>query len=260
MNRKQFLQQLYRMETVDDEWVHENEKDLKKIIGYIWNAFIYTPQALKYLNKHLNTFDFNNFQLIDKVKFIHFIIHHSNILPSWLNTDFQPRIDRIKEAEILGKEVTDNDKRVLWHLANEFGIFEMKNIKDISSKPQKLTAQEKQKIQEAVQQAEKQKSNTIVLNQLTQEIIDEMELMLFDISVLEKYNMIQYTFLDKNNLKVVYREPYSMKIKFHPSSSIFEKDYFEPFDNLYEYQFTSIWDYQRFRKTLNAAFLNSLKV
>jgi len=248
------------METIDDNWIHENEKDLKQIVGYIWNAFIYTPQTLKFLNNHLNTFDFNSFQLAEKVKFIHFVIHNAKLIPSWLNTDFQPRIDRIKDTEMLGSEVTDNDKRSLWHLANEFRLFNIQSVKDTANKPRKLTQQEKQRIQETVQRATEQKSNTVVLKELTQEIIDEMELMLFDISVLEKRNMIQYTFLDKNNLKVVYREPYSMKIKFHPNPNIFEKDYFEPFDNLYEYQFTSIWDYQRFRKALNAAFLNSLKV
>ena len=260
MNRKQFLQQLIRMEIVDDNWVQENEKDLKQIVGYIWNAFIYTPQALKFLNKHLNTYDFNSFQLAEKVRFIHFVIHNTGLAPSWLNTDFQPRIDRIKDAEMMGNEITVNDKRALWHLANEFGIFEIRGAKDVANKPQKLTQQEKQRIQDAVQRAAEQKSNTVVLKELTQDVIDEMELMLFDISVLEKRNMIQYTFLDKNNLKVVYREPYSMKIKFHPSTNIFEKDYFESFDNLYEYQFTNIWDYQQFRKVLNAAFLNGLKV
>ena len=87
-----------------------------------------------------------------------------------------------------------------------------------------------------------------------------MELSLFDVSILESKNQIQYTFLDKNNLKVIYREPYKMKVKFHPSNSIFDKDYFEPFDNLYEYQFTSIWDYMQFRNALNQAFMNDLMV
>ena len=258
MNRKQFLNYILRNE-VTDTWLRENEKDLKKVVGYIWNAFIYTPQALVYLNKHLNTYDYNSFSLKDKVLFIQFVIRENGLVISWLNTEFQPRVDREKDFE-LDKELTSADKRALWHLANDFKLFETNKTSNQFTKPKKLTEIEKKKINEAIEKAEKQVSSTQVLETLTQEIIDEMELTLFDISVLESRNRIQYTFLDKRNLKVVYREPYKMNVKFHPSGNIFDKDYFENNENLYEYVFTSTWDYMKFRKALNESFLNSLMV
>ena len=259
MDRKQFLRYLLSTEQIDDTWIDENKKDLEKIVRYIWTAFIYTPQVLKYFDKHLNTFESSSFTLKDKIKFIHFILKQSRVLYSWLNTGYQPIVNRIKDLELISKDVTDNDKKSLWHLAHEYNVIQA-NSKQQFSKSKKLTQIEKKKIDNLVQEAKKEKSNTIVLDELNQEIIDKLELSLFDISILESKNLIQYTFLDKNNLKVIYREPYKMKIKFHPSNSMFDKDYFEPFENLYEYQFTSTWDYMQFRKALNQAFVSNLTI
>lgn len=258
MNRKQFINYLVSYEVTDD-WITENEKDLKNIVGYIWNAFIYNPQALKYLNKHMNTYDYNSFSLKDKILFIQKVIIKNGLLASWLNTSFQPRIDRIKELELY-KELSDNDRRSIWHLANEYGLLELNKANDVANKPMKLTQQDKQRIEASIKEAEELNSKTRILKELNQKIIDELELSLFDISVLESRNQIQYVFLDKDNKKVVYREQFKMKIKFHPSNSIFEKDYFEQFANLYEYEFDNIWNFNAFKKALNESFLNSLKV
>ena len=259
MNKNQLLRYLLSVGQVEDTWIDENKKDLEKIVNYIWTAFIYTPQVLKYFDKHLNNFGSNNFTLKDKIKFIHFILKQSKVLYSWLNTGYQANTNRIKDLELISKDVTDNDKKSLWHLAYEYNIIQV-DSKQQFSKPKKLSQAEKKKIEELIQETKKKNSNTIILNELNQEIIDELELTLFDISTLESKNEIQYTFLDKNNLKVIYREPYKMKVKFHPSNSVFDKDYFEPLENLYEYQFTSVWDYIQFRNALNQAFMNNLMV
>ena len=259
MNRRQFINYLRTHDEIEDSWIQENEKDLKKIVSFIWEAFIYTPRIINFVNKHVNTYDFNSFKLKDKIEFIHFIIKQSKPAISWLNFDFFSRIKRVKEYELY-KEIPDNDKRALWHLENEYKLFESNSIKSGYEKPRKLTAEEKKKIELVVRDHETESSSTEILTTLNQEIIEEKDLSLFDISVIDSRNLIQYTFLDKNNKKVVYREPYKMKIKFHPSSSIFDKDYFEPVENLYEYVFTSVWDYMKFRKVLNQAFLNSLRV
>ena len=87
-----------------------------------------------------------------------------------------------------------------------------------------------------------------------------MELTLLDVSLLERSNQLQYTFVDKENRKVVYREPFKMVVRFHPNHNILEKDYFEPFDNLIEYEYRNIWDFNQFKRALNQVFLNALKV
>ena len=259
MNRRQFIRYLMTHDEIEDNWIHENQKDLKKIISFIWEAFIYAPRVLKYVNKHVNTYDFNSFKLEEKIRFIHFIINKSQLSINVINFEFFPRTDRVKHYSLF-KDISDTDKRSLWHMENEFGLFETQTPNSVASKPQKLSKQEKEKIETAVRESEEQNSCVTVLRELNQDIIDKYELSLLDISVLDARNQIQYTFLDKENRKVVYREPYRMPVKYHPSDKLLEKDYFEPYDGLYEYVFTSVWDYMKFRKALNNSFLNSLKI
>ena len=259
MNRRQFVKYLMTHKTVENNWIYENEKDIKKIISFIWETFIYTPRILKYVNKYINTYDFNSFKLDEKVNFIHFIINKSNLSTNWLNFEFFPRTNRINRY-LLIKDIPDTDKRSFWHLEHEYGLFKTATMDTVSRKPQKLSKQDKEKIETAVRESEEANSCVNTIKELNQEIIDKYELSLFDISILDFRNQIQYVFLDKDNRKVVYRAPYKMSIKYHPNSNLLEKDYFESYDNLYEYTFVNVWDYVKFRKALNGAFLNSLKI
>lgn len=65
------------------------------------------------------------------------------------------------------------------------------------------------------------------LTEMNQNIIDEMELTLFNTDILANRNSILFTFIDKFNKKRYYIEPFSATIYLSKINSIIENDYIE---------------------------------
>jgi hypothetical protein len=259
MNLKQFWRHLYN-EDVTPEWVESNEQHIKKYISYAWNVFLDTPRIAKFINNDVNNYSFNNYSLYERVKYLQSIVQQSGVSYTDLRFSF-PQFEKRKSYNDQLKMDT-GDIKGLYGL-HKLGVINIENqiVQHDSKKPIKLSKQEKEQIQQVIVEYDAQQVNSVAnentdeeITHLTQEVIDELELTLFDIMVLDKMDMIMYVFIDKYNKKRVYKEPFTFTFRFSTKSSVIENDYFLPTDQLHEYTLTSVQEMRRLKQLINQSF------
>ena len=255
MNIKEFWRKIVN---TDDEWgwVEENKKDVERIIKYNWQQFLNHPQVVRVINRTVNDYQFQQFTLLEKVKYFKHILDQTGLTVTELLFQY-PNMETRHLLKI--KVPSDNDRKGIYGLI-KLGAMSKESVEvvpDIEAN-KKLSKDEKDQIKKLIQESERDSSNKQVLTELTQDIIDEMELTLFNISILEEYNEYEYTFIDKHNKKVVYREPFQYVFRFSTNSSVIENDYFLPTNNLIPYQITNVQHYSWLRRSINQNFEKEL--
>ncbi len=257
MNIKQFMNYLCA-EEVTDQWIDDNIKDIKKVIGYAWVTFLHIPQAIKYLNKHVNSYEYSNFSIHEKVIFLQYIIRQQGIQPWQLRFEYPQFNNRSQMKKDYWKEYGSHDIDSFYAL-QQLGIL---GIQKQEKKPQKLSKEDISKIKEVLEaeEQEQKKNDKYILTELTQEIIDQEELSIFDVRINENQNIISYTFINKENKKVIYEEPFSFEFYFHSSQNILDKDYFvdKNDQNMYKYNIIDVKQYKNLRYGITEAFKNEL--
>ena len=101
----------------------------------------------------------------------------------------------------------------------------------------------------------KAQSSNRYLKNLNQEIIDELELVLFDVSLLKKTNRVLYVFIDKNNEKKYFVAPFAATIYISQRDGVINNDYIEErTDEFQEYIIQDIKLYTRLKFMLNDSY------
>jgi len=258
-----FIKKLLYDNNLDNQWLDENEKDIKTIINYVWNIFQMRPDIMANVYPIVSSYEYNSFKLIDKIKYLQKILKDSNISFNdlyFFRKDYTKK-ERKDYAQYL-EESDFGDLSALYGLHKKGYLNLDRMIESMSIKHEKrISNQDKEKIEELVKEHEEkelQKSEPVI-HHLTQEIIDELELSLFDVAILQKYNQIIYTFINKYNQKVVYKEPFAMQFYWHAESDLLKKDYFEDNHKLYPYVMNDSSYLYKFNQAIRDNFKRSCR-
>ena len=186
---------------------------------------------------HLKSIYSNYFQELNKIK----EIEQQAIKEKRQFIDY---LAELKLKTLLGKEI------------------KFKKAKKIDNKDMK---DKKEKIKTIItkhQENEVKKHKTIDLNsmylkELNEEIIEELQLTLFDVFLDENHNKLIYIFIDKNYNKKYYIEPYYVDVLVSKETSIIKNDYLKPIDNSFiKYRLFNHWDFRNLKKAISQNFEN----
>ncbi len=97
-----------------------------------------------------------------------------------------------------------------------------------------------------------ERTHQISLDNLTQEVIEREGLVLFDVSLLKKTNRILFIFIDKENKKRYYTEPFQAEIYISKKDGIINNDYIENItDDFVKYNILDIAQYNKLKYIIN---------
>jgi hypothetical protein len=261
---------LFTNSEIPDNFISQKTQ-LNSLVPYLTEQFWTLPKITWYLNKHTNDL-FNIPDPIEQLQLLKKLIQYNNITKNELWSFIPERKkDLIKEIQERDN-LDENDSRAKLILIE-------KNGRDISQytkvAPTKrnidLTNAENQErvraalkhqrlIEEKKMQQETQSSNRY-LTELNQDIIDELELVLFDVSLLKKTNRILYVFIDKNNEKKYYILPFAATIYISQRDGVINNDYIEErTDDFHQYIIKDIKLYTRLKFMLNDSYKRILNV
>lgn len=250
---------------ITQETIDEHKSQIKQFMKYAWDMFLNLPRAVRYLNRYVNDYEYLAQPLHEQVLFLQDFIKRANIGRHEIRTVIPSFEKRSQLKDDLGKSFGTNDANTLYSLA-KLGILSGNNLvaKPDQARPEKLTKEEKELVKKAIEQHynnnAKPQHGDMILKELTQEIIDELDLSLFDISILDKRNQILYVFIDKDNKKRLYIEPFEYQFEIHSAASILDKDYFVPKNEVYPYIITNARDYMKLRGAINENFRNAYEI
>ena len=219
--------------------------EMSSIARYIIEIFQYNPKWLNYLNKHLNHLYVTN-DPIEVLIFIKTLILHNKISRYTLFTKYYPQSKRekfIKVAQELYPLMTNDDVISHWDL-NRRAILKMtyKSNEDrldeylFPGKKRDKSADrelldEIKKINQQVS-LDKIRSDSRFIEDITQEVIDNLELVIFDVTSLEASDQLLYIFIDKDNNKRFYLQDFNFVFYVSKGKRIIDNDYIVSYDEL----------------------------
>jgi len=236
----------------------DNSNKLKTIVPYITEQLWANLGVCAFLNAHTN--DLHNIPdpielllLLKKIFLYHNItkFNLNNINQSW-GADL---IKEIEERELYDENNARSKLIMTKYAGGDISQYIKKNPtrKNAFVDQQQLTS-----VVNKVLEKEKNilPQHTNYLEDLTQEIIDSMGLIIFDTNILKKRNEILYTFIDLNNIKHYYVEPFEATIYLSKVDGVINNDYIEDkVDSKFvEYTLTDIKDYNRLKFMLGNSY------
>jgi hypothetical protein len=246
----------------------EQKSKLGSLVPYIVEQLWTNMNLVQYLNKHVNDL-FNIPDPIDQLLFLKKLFKLRNINKWSLyqkRPDFKPDIIKAIEEKEGYDEGNARGKALM--LKHKFGLLETQGAykKQTATKAaikQATTQEDKKFIKDLLEQQKAQEEASvpkidegIYIKKLTQEVIDENELVLFDVSLLKKRNQVLFIFIDKNNHKKYYLMPFMAKIYISKVDGVIHNDYIEKLDpNKFNgYVLTDIRNYTRLKYMLNDSY------
>jgi len=219
------------------------------------------PEIIKYLNKHTNDL-FNIPDPIEQLLLIKKMInlHGISQLDLYSSGVFSQKCSVTSALE--NKGLSENDARGKAIMMKRLGIHaeDIINKKATKASVRKNSSEDiKEVVKKAIEdnQTCSYKSDTSVyLSDLTQDIIDEQELILFDISLLKRQNKVLFVFIDKNNHKKYWLVPFRARIYVSQSRGVIHNDYIENLTDtgFQEYIITDIKSYTRLKYMLGNSY------
>lgn len=257
----------------------ECAKAVEKSLVYIPEQLWHIPQAAWYVNKHLN--DIENIpritgkgfeQLRDTLNVFKKIFTFQKISKRQLyqsRFEFRPKlIEAIEQYE--GYDEGNAKAKALMMINLNVPTNRYFKSKATKAEVKKNSSTEvKKSIQEAIALKEQKdvqkhlasipKSNeSIFINEddMCQQLIDEEELILFDVSLLKKRNQILFIFIDKNNHKKYLVKPFAAKIYISNQDCVINNDYIEELnpEKFAGYIITEIKLYTKLKYILNHSY------
>lgn len=237
----------------------DNKTKLNSIVPYLVEQLWLNPKLINYLNKHVN--DLHRIpDPIEQLKLLKKLFKINHITKFDLYQFIPERApDIIKEIEEM-ELYDENDARAKALMMKKLGIPFDKYIKPKPQKKNFKATEDDIKIaktilaQEKMKESKKHSSN--FLHNLTQEIIDEKGLILFDVSLLKKTNSVLFIFIDKENKKWYYKKSFAAKIYISKKDNVLNNDYIETItdDHFDQYIITDIKAYTRLKYMLNDSY------
>jgi hypothetical protein len=246
----------------------EQKSKLGSLVPYITEQLWTNINLVHYLNKHTNDL-FNIPDPIEQLLFLKKLFKIRGINKWSLyqkRPDFKP--DLIKAIEEKEGYDEGNARGKALILKRKFGLLETQGAykKQTATKAavkQATTQEDKKFIKDLLEQKKIQEETNIpkvdegiYIKKLTQEFIDENELVLFDVSLLKKRNQVLFIFIDKNNHKKYYLMPFMAKIYISKVDGVIHNDYIEKLDpdKFNGYVLTDIRNYTRLKYMLNDSY------
>jgi len=252
---------------IPERFIDQKTK-LNSLVPYITEQLWTNMNLVCYLNKYTNDL-FNIPDPIEQLRFLKKLFKIRGIV-KWDLFQKMPTFKPDIIKEIMEKEDYDEGnargKEIMLRL--KFGDSasqeSYKRQKATKTAVKQATTQEDKKIIKNILEQEEIKkkkeiskiNKTIYLDNLTQEIIDEQELVLFDISLLKKRNQVLFIFIDKNNHKKYFLMPFAAKIYISKQDGVIHNDYIEAFnpDKFDTYLLSDIKNYTRLKYMLNDSY------
>jgi hypothetical protein len=236
------------------------------LVFYINEQLWKNPSIIHFLNEHTNNL-YNIPEPIEYLKLLKKLFSVNNITKYNLwsyfpkrDTDLYSEIERIEKYD-------DGDIRskLIMIKHNENYLDRYKKITATKAAAKKHTSDVKNTITQAIKNYDKNEiaileNKNLIFDKLTQELINEEELVLFNISILKKANKVLYTFINKNNKKRYYLEPFQAKIYVSKETSILQNDYIEEIndDKFIEYIIPSYKNFSKIKYVLNDNYIKLL--
>jgi hypothetical protein len=102
--------------------------------------------------------------------------------------------------------------------------------------------------------------DNVFLENINNDVINAFGLTLFDISVLRKSNEFLYIFIDKNNRKKYYKEPFQVEFYINLKTGVLNNNYIEPLDkNFQKYTINDIQDLSSLKFLLSKIYKQFMK-
>jgi hypothetical protein len=246
-----------------------NKTQLNSIVPYLVEQFWTKPKLVKFLNKSTNDL-FRIPDPIEQLKLTKKLVALNSISKYDLYSKFPDRRpDVIKEIQERENYDEGNASSKALMLKHKIGCLEMPSeySRQKATKAalrQASTDEDKKMVKTLLEQKEETEATmarssanaTIYLDTLTQEIIDKEELVLFDISLLKKTNRVLFIFIDKNNTKRYYTEPFQAKIYKSILDGVINNDYIEEYnENVHQpYVIKNIGLYNKLKYMMNRSY------
>jgi len=246
-----------------------NKTQLNSIVPYLVEQFWTKPKLVKFLNKSTNDL-FRIPDPIEQLKLMKKLVALNSISKYDLYSKFPDRQpDVIKEIQERENYDEGNARSKALMLKCKVGLLEMPSeySRQKATKAalrQASTDEDKKMVKTLLEQKEETEATmarssanaTIYLDTLTQEIIDKEELVLFDISLLKKTNRVLFIFIDKNNTKRYYTEPFQAKIYKSILDGVINNDYIEEYnENVHQpYVIKNIGLYNKLKYMMNRSY------
>jgi hypothetical protein len=208
---------------------------LNTVVPYITEQLQYKPRLMKYLNTHVNDL-YNIPGSIDALVLLKKLFRNFRITKADLRTTrFNPpqRIIETIEKELGYDEGNARSKSIMMQMVGAkikgpVPAATKANVKKNSSNEVKEIT--KELLSEHRKKEAHVENSGHYLTELNQEIIDKEELILFDISILEKTNRVLFIFIDKKNHKKYFLKPFAAKIYISKEAGVINNDYIEELD------------------------------
>jgi len=249
--------------------------ELTTISMYLIKILYNYPQLLREANRLMNhIYEQHDYQ--DILVYYKKIIRLNKLQSTSLYTKFNGRTARYEFVQIcknLNNFWTDEDAKALYALNNQQRSFVSQNIQFISNsdrvklynnpklalinmKQNKETfLQEAERFDEMLLQIHKNriKNDKRFIEELNQDVIDELELMIFDVCTIKKLNSVLFTFIDKNNSKVFHLAPFEYEFYASCKTQIIDNDYIvNREENIHtKYRITDYRDLQAMKYQIN---------
>jgi len=217
----------------------EHRIKLNQVVPYVAEQLWYIPKLTSYINKHFNNLynipDSLESLVVLKKLFINYGITKRDLRQSPFIK--QPRLIEAIESENGYDEGNARSKSIMIQMLDkEFvvkkatvtkAIVKKESRADIKELASELLKTKHIKEKEELEKLKEPSSSGHYLLELNQDIIDKEELILFDISLLEKTNRVLFIFIDKHNHKKYWVEPFHAKIFVSKEPGVINNDYIE---------------------------------
>lgn len=237
------------------------KKEIDGICWYLHNSFLKKVKFVRLLNEHGNSL-YSNPSSFDLIRFYKFLIQQQGITKYDLLQYFPKKNYRkefVQRMRELGFSDT-GDANSLYELINTgaLGNIDIQKLIEssfgevIDTKTDTVTMEEINNTL-AVNSANKLLNDSKVIKELNQNVIDDLQLTLFDVKTIKNKNLILYIFIDKNNMKRYYYEPFSFTFFISTIPNITHNDYIVDYDpNIHiAYTFNSYEQVTKFKFALN---------
>ena len=254
-----------------------NPNALNGIVPYITEQFWVIPQLTSYLNKHINDLHvipdpIETLMLLKKI----IINRRLTKTKCWnFRIDFAGSQRQAKLLQELQDrdQLDDGNSRAKRMLMSKLGIdssqyFKVaptkKNI-DLNNNVSKIIIKDaiaNKRHQDKIKKEEARVNDSRFLKDLNQGIIDDLELIIFDVSLLKKVNKILFTFIDRDNLKRYYMVPFAAEVYLSKKNGVINNDYIEDLndEDFTKYLIKDFKLYNRLKYMLNKSYSRTLNL
>ncbi len=211
--------------------------EINGIVWYLHNSFLKKVKFVVLLNEHGNHLYENDSMSL--VKFYKFLIQQQqltkqDLMQYWPQKNYRKEfVQRLKELDLAD---TGNSNAMFELISSgALGQYDIKQLIESTFGEQvdmKTDTVTKEEVQAILQQNETRKmmEDSKVIKVLDQATIDELQLTIFDVKTIKKKNLILYIFIDKDNMKRYYYEPFEFTFFISTDSNIINNDYIQDYN------------------------------